>query len=102
LDKIFSISKRLKNPKNNPVHAKDKINNKSYQTGILRRRRKCNKSVKIYGALGKNNSQNISIMPIAILYFWIFSLIIRRLLNAHGINAKNKFQFKKINPEDPV
>jgi hypothetical protein len=56
----------------------------------------------MYGAFGKNNNHEHSKTAIVIFDFLIFGLISEKLVKAHGINAKNKFQFKNKNTFESV
>lgn len=48
----------------------------------------------MYGALGKNNNQEPSKTNNTSFDFWSRGRIITKLVNAQGIKASNKFQFK--------
>jgi hypothetical protein len=48
----------------------------------------------MYGAFGKNNNHVHTKITIVIFDFLIFGIIIETVVKAHGINAKNRFQFK--------
>tara|TARA_B100000609_G_C16805517_1_gene228393 strand:- start:26 stop:295 length:270 start_codon:yes stop_codon:yes gene_type:complete len=53
------------------------------------------KSVNIYGAFGKNSSQKSSSKTIIHLFCFRKGLMIMKLVTAHGINAKKRFQLRK-------
>src|SRR5262245_6001279 len=83
------------NPNVKPVHAKARIIPRSNQMGALPLKRRWNKSVRMYGAFGKNNNQTANSDNSASLLFRSFEFIIISELTAHGIKARNKFQFRK-------
>lgn len=83
-----------------PVHAKESITIKSNQMGIEDLNRRWNKSVSIYGALGKNKSHDTIINKISILFFLIFELIIAILVKTPWNESKKKISvycIKKVN-----
>lgn len=92
--RIFSKSHKLKKPKRSPVHANESTNTKSNQIGVVEWSFKWNKSVRIYGALGKNNIHVQATTINKSDCTRTVGLIIRNDVNIHGINARNKFQFK--------
>jgi hypothetical protein len=93
--KTLSICQRLNRPYRRPVHAYESISTRSYHMGIPLWALVWNKSVRIYGAFGKNRSHNIIEMETNTLFSLNLGFITNNMEMPHGNMAKRRFQFKK-------